>query len=173
MKKALPFLCAAAVCAALGATNVVVNGDFSRDFRPIWFGGPFGGGLGTVTRETAADGSRYARLFKEAGLLDSGDIRLPAPAADGCRHIYNQFVIRARRRDELEAWLHDHGIGCAIYYPVPLHLQECFAPLGHKEGDFPESELAARETLALPIYPELTDDMAAAVVDAIAAFYRA
>ena len=120
-----------------------------------------------------ANAVRYARLFKEAGLLDSGDIRLPAPAAEGCRHIYNQFVVRARRRDELEAWLHDHGIGCAIYYPVPLHLQECFAPLGHKEGDFPESELAAKETLALPIYPELTDEMAAAVVDAIAAFYRA
>ncbi len=67
MKKVLSLLCAAAVGAALGATNVVVNGDFSRDFRPIWFGGPFGGGPGTVTRETAADGSRYARLFKEKG----------------------------------------------------------------------------------------------------------
>ena len=64
MKKALPFLCAAAVCAALGATNVVVNGDFSHDFRPVWFGGSFGGGPGAVTRETAADGSRPLRALR-------------------------------------------------------------------------------------------------------------
>ena len=118
-----------------------------------------------------ANAARYARLFAATPLLDSGDVSLPQ-ALPCCRHIYNQFVIRARRRDALEAWLHEHGVGCAIYYPVPLHLQECFKELGHKEGDFPESERAAKETLALPIYPELTDAMAEYVVETIAAFYR-
>jgi dTDP-4-amino-4,6-dideoxygalactose transaminase len=133
----------------------------------------------TSARQRNAD--LYRRFFAQAGLVTSesattaavgGDthVALPAESPD-CRHIYNQFVIRAERRDELMAYLKQREIGTEIYYPVPMHLQECFAYLGLKEGDFPESERAARETLALPIYPELTEDMIATVVEAIADFY--
>lgn len=105
-----------------------------------------------------------SRLDGTAGVV------LPAEEPDG-RHIYNQFVIRSGRRDELIAFLKTRKIGTEIYYPVPMHMQECFADLGHGAGDFPESESAAAETLALPIYPELTDEMMASVVQSIADFH--
>jgi dTDP-4-amino-4,6-dideoxygalactose transaminase len=110
----------------------------------------------------------YRDLFQEAGL--AGLIGLPVESPDR-RHIYNQFVIRCPRRDELMGHLKTHKIGHEVYYPVPMHRQECFADLGYGEGAFPESERAARETLAIPIYPELSRELQGAVVDAIKKFY--
>jgi len=113
----------------------------------------------------------YRRLFAENGL--SNIVGLPAER-EGLYHIYNQFVIRvpADQRDGLVKHLHDVGIGCDIYYPVPCHLQECFADEGWSSGDFPEAERAAKETLALPIYAELTDEQKATVVASIAEFLQ-
>ena len=124
--------------------------------------------------------ARYRDLFAEAGLaLDPGtplspDARgvvLPTEAA-GVRHIYNQFVIRSGRRDALMNHLKGRKIGTEVYYPVPMHVQECFAGLNLKAGDFPLSESAAAETLALPIYPELTEEQLSSVVDAVSEFYE-
>ena len=125
--------------------------------------------LDSWTAGRQANAARYRRLFAEAGLVQDGRVQLPYEVP-GIRHIYNQFVIRVPRRDELQAYLKDNSVATEIYYPVPLHLQQCFAYLGHQEGDFPHSERAANETLALPIYPELSDEQARHVVDCIARF---
>ncbi len=111
----------------------------------------------------------YDAAFERAGT--GASVATPR-AVPGARHIYNQYVIRAQRRDELRAHLAAAGVGTEIYYPVPLHLQQCFAYLGHQAGDFPESERAAHETLALPIYPELTEPQLQYVVATVADFYR-
>jgi dTDP-4-amino-4,6-dideoxygalactose transaminase len=124
----------------------------------------------------------YRRLFTGAGrdipadtsaadLQASGGVILPVESAD-CTHIYNQFVIRSGRRDALQGFLKERQIGTEIYYPVPLHQQECFADLGYAAGAFPESERAAAATLALPIYPELTTEQLESVVGAIHDFFR-
>lgn len=118
-------------------------------------------------QHNAAD---YRQRFTETGLVESGRIGLPVEAPHR-RHIYNQFILRCERRDELFKFLQERQIGTEVYYPVPLHLQECFASLGHQRGDFPHSERAAWETLAIPIYPELTADQRAAVVAAMSDFY--
>ena len=113
----------------------------------------------------------YRDLFAAAGLLDR--IGLP-DTAPGRRHVYHQFVVRVYggHRDALREFLRERGVGTEVYYPVPLHLQDCFRALGHKEGDFPEAERAARETLALPVYPELTPAMQEAVVARIASYFE-
>ena len=110
----------------------------------------------------------YDAAFADAGLGEK--LRTPA-AVPGYRHIFNQYVVRAQNRDALRARLTERGIGSEIYYPMPLHLQKCFAYLNHRAGDFPQSERAAAETLALPIYPELNKAQLAHVVATIAEFY--
>lgn len=133
----------------------------------------------TLMRQKNAES--YNELFKNTGLFDpekvSGSsvskinpVSLPL-VKYGNRHIYNQYIIRVWKRDELRKFLSDNEIGTEIYYPLPLHLQECYAYLGHKEGDFPQAEKAAQETLALPIFPELTADQQAYVVNKIGEFY--
>ena len=120
----------------------------------------------------------HADLYREGfrDLAGSGHVVIPTePHADSGllgHHTYHQYVIRAKDRDALKAHLAADGIGHAVYYPQPLHLQPCFANLGYKPGDFPESELAARESLALPIYPELEESEISAVVQAVSDFYR-
>jgi dTDP-4-amino-4,6-dideoxygalactose transaminase len=111
---------------------------------------------------------RNARAYREL-LANSDRVQLPAEES-GSRHIYNQFVIRSPRRDLLQAYLKEKKIGSEVYYPVPLHLQECFKYLHYSIGDFPESELASRESLALPIYPELSPDAIHTVAAAIQEF---
>ena len=113
----------------------------------------------TAARQRNAD--RYRQLFRAADL--DGVVGLPLERA-GQAHIYNQFVVRLPDRDGVRARLEADGIGTAVYYPVPFHLQECLASLGLREGSFPRAEAAARESLALPIYPELTEDQQAYVV---------
>jgi len=113
---------------------------------------------------------RYMQLFADRRL--DGILGLPQ-VQSGCNHVYNQFVIRAPRRNELKAFLGDHGVPSEIYYPQPLHLQKAFTYLGYKPGDCPQSERASQEVLALPVFPEMTDDQQNLVVDSIASFYRA
>ncbi len=124
----------------------------------------------TEARRDVAD--RYRRLFDADGL--GGVVTLPTEKP-GHHHVYNQFVVRvpADARDPLRAHLTANRIGSEIYYPIPLHLQTCFASLGHQAGDFPASEAAAAETVALPIYPELTDEALRHVVASVASFFDA
>jgi dTDP-4-amino-4,6-dideoxygalactose transaminase len=113
-----------------------------------------------------ANAARYVEMFRAANL--GGRVRLPVESA-ASTHIYHQFIVHVPARDHVRARLTERGIGTEIYYPVPFHLQECFAHLGYRRGDFPQAERAADETLALPIYGELTSEQQGAVVDALAA----
>jgi dTDP-4-amino-4,6-dideoxygalactose transaminase len=121
----------------------------------------------------------YDQLFAEAGLISAGEqaggedsapIQLPHIAGQA-HHVFHQYVIRAYRREELREFLTARRIGTEIYYPIPLHLQPCFVYLGYREGDLPEAERAAKEVLALPMFPELTEDEQRRVVSSIADFY--
>jgi dTDP-4-amino-4,6-dideoxygalactose transaminase len=132
------------------------------------------GGWNEARRQRA---TRYDQLFAGAGLISTGEqpenaapVQIPRTLAQA-HHVFHQYVIRAYRRDELREFLTARNIGTEIYYPIPLHLQPCFVYLGYREGDFPESERAAKEVLALPMFPELTDDEQRWVVKSIADFY--
>jgi dTDP-4-amino-4,6-dideoxygalactose transaminase len=115
----------------------------------------------------------YDRLLVEAGVAGTGrgSLGIALPKVVTNRHIFNQYVVRTSQRDQLQAYLQGRGIGTEVYYPVPMHTQECFAYLGYKEGAFPESEGAARETLALPIFPELTEAQISYVVQSVRDFF--
>jgi len=121
--------------------------------------------LAAWTEARRVNAGRYARLFAEAGLTDR--VGLPETAPDR-HHIFNQYVVRVPDRDAVKAHLEARNVGCAIYYPVPFHEQACFAYLGHRTGQFPHAERAARETLALPIYGELTPEQQRYVVEVVA-----
>jgi dTDP-4-amino-4,6-dideoxygalactose transaminase len=114
----------------------------------------------------------YRRLFGESGAVgDDRVIAIPPPTL-GHAHVFNNYVVRVRRRDELKEFLAERGIQSEVYYPLPLHLQDCFAGLGYKEGDFPAAELVATQVLALPLYPEITTAQQEMVVENVAGFFR-
>ncbi|HMF95132.1 MAG TPA: DegT/DnrJ/EryC1/StrS family aminotransferase [Vicinamibacterales bacterium] len=123
--------------------------------------------LDAWTEGRRRNAARYRALFREAGLGDVVDLPIEPPDR---RHIYNQFVIRTPERDGLKRHLDEQGIGNEIYYPVPFHLQPCFADLGYRRGAFPHAERAAAETLAIPIYGELTEAQQRTVVSTIGQF---
>jgi dTDP-4-amino-4,6-dideoxygalactose transaminase len=127
--------------------------------------------LDAWSTERQRKAQQYELMFVDAGL--SEQIEVPFVRSNA-RHIFHQFVVRVRggKRDGLREYLRECGVGTDVYYPVPLHLQECFAYLGYQEGDLPVGELAAKETLALPVYPELTDEQQDYVVSAIGKFFR-
>lgn len=111
---------------------------------------------------------RYMMLFGEKGLLD---FITPPAELPGGRHVYHQYVVRAKRRDELQKYLAERGVTTRVYYPLPLHLQHCFANLGYKKGDFPVAEALAEDVLALPMFPELLPEEQERIVSEIAGFY--
>ena len=130
--------------------------------------------IGAWNEARRAAAARYREMFAQAGLAEAGTypvhgVVLPREVP-GARHVWHQFVIRAPRRDGLREFLTAHRIGSEIYYPLPLHRQPALESLGYAEGDFPEAERAAREVLALPIFPELREDEQQTVVAAIARF---
>jgi dTDP-4-amino-4,6-dideoxygalactose transaminase len=122
------------------------------------------------TAERQKKAERYQRLFQDLPSSVKG-LKLPTIQYQN-RHIFHQYVIGAPRRDRLKQFLAEEGIGTDIYYPIPLHLQQCYSFLKYRRGDLPNSEKASEEVLALPIYPELTEDQQMVVVDRIKAFYK-
>ena len=138
--------------------------------------------LDVWTRGRQRNAAAFDEAFLAAGARVSGEpenvgglpLATPRPVPEGARHIYNQYVIRvpAERRDALRTHLQEQGIGSEIYYPLGLHEQECFAELGYQRGDLPETEGAAAETLAIPVYPELSANQRLQVVTTVLEFLR-
>jgi len=140
--------------------------------------------LDAWTAKRQENAARYDRALQSTGLVDKGLIRPPKPiwrdavsnpgpqSPTAHYHIYHQYVIATPRRDELKAYLFNKGIGTEIYYPLPLHLQACFQDLGYKQGAYPMAEEAARTSLALPVYPELSRDQQEYVVNSIREFFQ-
>ena len=123
--------------------------------------------LASWTEARRKNAERYRLMVEEKGLLEWVSLPEDVPG-----HIYNQFVVRVSNRDGLQAFLRQRGVATEVYYPLPLHCQECFENLGHRRGDFPEAEAAAEQSLTLPVYPELTADQQRYVVDQIMEFYQ-
>ncbi len=131
--------------------------------------------LDVWTEQRQNNAQRYILLFKESGLVEKVGLMLPKPAYElfvPHFHTYNQFVIRVPDRDRLREHLLGVGIATGVYYPVPFHLQDCFKFLGYRQGDFPEAEKAARETIALPVYPGLSREQQVYVVDCVKDFFK-
>ncbi|AMM40955.1 glutamine--scyllo-inositol transaminase [Candidatus Desulfofervidus auxilii] len=124
--------------------------------------------LDAWNKKRAECAQRYYQLFSETGLLDF----IIPPKIKQSNHVFHQYVVRVQKRDQLLKYLKTQGIGCAIYYPLPLHLQESLSSLGYKRGDFPQTERASKETLALPMYPELTIKQQEYIVKKIRDFYN-
>ena len=144
-----------------------VGGNFRMDALQAAVLRVRAGHLDGWTRSRRENAVRYRELFEEAGLTSR--VVLPVERPDH-HHVFNQYVIRVPDRDRLKQHLKAYGIGTAVYYPLPLHLQPCFAGLGHRAGDMPHAERAAAETLALPIFPGITLDQQRAVVGGVSAF---
>ena len=117
-----------------------------------------------------ANAGLYNELFLESGLVEHGLVSTPIESPNA-HHVYNQYVLRVSKRDELKAHLQEQGIGSMIYYPRPLHLQPCFRELGYEKGDFPHAERACEDVLAIPVYPELPDGAQQHIVETIRSFY--
>jgi len=128
------------------------------------------------TRKRQKNAIFYDKLLKDSGLIARGIVKVPQAVYKQSGipnyHVYNQYVVRAEKRDELQRFLGSKGIGSAVYYPLSLHLQNCFSSLGYKERDFPETEKASGEVLALPIFPELSVDQQEYVVSCMEEFYK-
>ncbi len=126
--------------------------------------------LNSWTEDRRRNAQLYSVLFREYDL--ASQVQVPV-SPENCYHVFNQFTVRVERRDQLRQYLRSRGIPTEIYYPEPLHLQPAFSYLGYRRGDFPAAESACRQVLSLPVYPEITEAQQRAVVDSMAAFYRA
>jgi len=152
-----------------GSTKRYFHDEIGFNYRMEGFQGAVLGVKLKHLPNWTAERRRVARRYSEC--LKDTPLQLPREA-DFAESVWHLYVVRHPRRDELKKFLEEQGVGCAIHYPIPLHLQKAYAHLGHRAGDFPVAEKAARECLSLPIYPELTDAQIGRVVEAIKGFFK-